>query len=84
MAHILRYSLSHQDTYSTSRNIFLSKLVCEASYQYLEKTTSRKLSLCYLEAPDYKPYDYINSKYREDYPGHKPQMREKIVPRVKD
>ena len=38
----------------------------------------------YLEAPEYRPYDYINSKYREDYPGNKPQMREKIVPRVKN
>jgi hypothetical protein len=27
---------------------------------------------------------YINSAYREDYPGHKPQLRPKIVPRVKN
>ena len=50
----------------------------------MEKATSRKFILSYQEAQDYKPYDYINSKYREDYPGHKPQMREKIVPRVKN
>jgi hypothetical protein len=35
-------------------------------------------------AQPYQPYDYINSAYREHYPGQKPQMREKIVPRVKD
>ncbi len=29
-------------------------------------------------------YGYINSSYREDYPGHKPEMRQKIVPRVKN
>lgn len=29
-------------------------------------------------------YGYINSSYRENFPGHKPEMRAKIVPRVKD
>jgi hypothetical protein len=41
-------------------------------------------STFYLEPYSYQPYDYLNSKYREDYPGYKPQMREKIVPRVKN
>jgi hypothetical protein len=50
----------------------------------LEKTSPRKFAIFNLEAQEYRPYDYINSSYREHYPGQKPQMREKIVPRVKD
>jgi hypothetical protein len=31
----------------------------------------------------YQPYGDINSTYQKDYPGHRPQMREKLAPRVK-
>jgi len=50
----------------------------------MEQATTLKYISVYLEAQQYQPYDYINSSYREHFPGHKPQMREKIVPRVKD
>ncbi len=38
----------------------------------------------YLEPKPYQPYGDVNSSYQASYPGHKPQMREKIVPRVKN
>ena len=50
----------------------------------MEKTSSWKSALFYVEAKPYESYPYINSKYREDFPGAKPKMREKIVPRVKN
>jgi hypothetical protein len=50
----------------------------------MEKASPRTYLFLHVEAPEYKPYDYINSSYREHYPGQKPQMREKIVPRVKN
>lgn len=37
-----------------------------------------------LEAKPYQPYGDIDSTYKNHYPGHKPHMREKIVPRVKN
>jgi hypothetical protein len=41
----------------------------------MEKTSARKFNFFYVEAKPYEPYPYINSKYREDYPGYKPKMR---------
>jgi len=36
------------------------------------------------EAGPYRPYGNISSSYQEQFPGNQPQMREKIVPRVKN
>ncbi len=81
---IITYKHHNSVSYSSYRNQFISKLVCEAPHQYMEKTTSIKFCFVYVEAQEYRPYDYINSAYREHFPGQKPQMREKIVPRVKN
>ena len=37
-----------------------------------------------VEAQPYQPYGRISSAYQSQYPGHKPTMREKLKPRVKD
>ena len=37
-----------------------------------------------LEAKPYEPYANISSSYQSHFPGHKPHMREKIIPRVKN
>lgn len=37
-----------------------------------------------VEAKPYEPYGDISSSYKSHFPGHKPHMREKIVPRVKN